>query len=414
MEALDHTTYLVGESPGLISWIGPGLRDASQLFSAADAEVPRLDRRIGPHRLVLLNDAAEARHVLAQSDSAYRLSNLEKRLVGPIVGEGLTVAEGKSWARQRKVATRVVSDARMSLGARFEAWLQRAAPQMGETVQASPERWLPALEVFTLQALSQAMFGDGPRCSGPDLQDAISAVREEMSRFDLADGLGLHPALASPKMHRLRRLARVFDAEILSQLTERGEDSAWPELGADPKKRRDFTVAMITSFEATSLTLFWCLAVAQERARAAARAGDREDLQCIIRETLRLYPPFPFILRVARRPDKSLAPHVPAGALVCISPYFLHRRAAYWSQPNFFQPERFSKVSANPAYLPFGAGPRACSGARLALPLLEKLLAAVVLHWRVQIEPGSDLSPRLGVTLRPRGPVRATLEPVTA
>uniref|UniRef100_A0A8C5YAY4 Cytochrome P450 3A n=1 Tax=Microcebus murinus TaxID=30608 RepID=A0A8C5YAY4_MICMU len=96
-----------------------------------------------------------------------------------------------------------------------------------------------------------------------------------------------------------------------------------------------------------------------------------EYLDMVVNETLRLFP-FPGRLeRVCKKDVEINGVFIPKGVLVMIPTYVLHRDSKYWTEPEKFYPERFSrknKDSIDPyIYLPFGSGPRNCIGMRFAL-----------------------------------------------
>ena len=76
---------------------------------------------------------------------------------------------------------------------------------------------------------------------------------------------------------------------------------------------------------------------------------------------------------------------VPAGTLVIISPWLLHRREQDWPEPERFDPERFLAPdgAAGGDYLPFGAGPRLCIGRDVALVQCVRILAELLRERRV-------------------------------
>lgn len=88
----------------------------------------------------------------------------------------------------------------------------------------------------------------------------------------------------------------------------------------------------------------------------------------------------------------------------------MHRHPEYWSEPLEFRPERFLGPQPEPrvagAFLPFGAGPRACVGSRFALQEIRLALVRMAQAFEFQLAPGlgqeEDLSLRLGITLAPK------------
>jgi cytochrome P450 len=133
----------------------------------------------------------------------------------------------------------------------------------------------------------------------------------------------------------------------------------------------------------------------------------------VILESMRLYPPA-FV--VARRADvdTQLGDYdVPAGSEVVVWIYHTHRDARWYAQPEVFRPERHAPeiAAARPklAYLPFGAGPRACIGAQFSLMEARLVLATVAQRFAFEIDPGQRVTPKPGVTLAPAGGLPMTV-----
>ncbi len=147
-------------------------------------------------------------------------------------------------------------------------------------------------------------------------------------------------------------------------------------------------------------------------ARAALSSGEVGDLdtrlpllRATLDEALRLYPPAPRLDREALAADDLGGVRVARGDIVSIWPFVVHRHAELWDRPDAFDPARFSPARKallhRHQYLPFGAGPRVCVGARFSI--VEAL--TVLAHWlaarRFATSPGQRPSPVGRVTLRP-------------
>ncbi|CAH2075150.1 unnamed protein product, partial [Iphiclides podalirius] len=89
-------------------------------------------------------------------------------------------------------------------------------------------------------------------------------------------------------------------------------------------------------------------------------------LERVVKESLRLFPPVPFIIRKVLQ-DIILPSGIvlPAGSGIVVSIWGIHRDPKYWGpdaecfDPDRFAPERF-KLLPPCSYMPFSSGPRNC------------------------------------------------------
>ena len=134
----------------------------------------------------------------------------------------------------------------------------------------------------------------------------------------------------------------------------------------------------------------------------ATRQFDLEDTEAwtygqqVIKEALRLCPPGWMMTRRTIEPDVLHGVALPAGTDVFVSPFFVHRHPAHWSDVEAFDPGRFSAAEAAGrhrfAYIPFGAGPRHCIGENFALYEIAAHFATMLRRFR--LTPGSDAPPQ--------------------
>jgi cytochrome P450 len=127
----------------------------------------------------------------------------------------------------------------------------------------------------------------------------------------------------------------------------------------------------------------------------------------VLDEALRLYPPSVVLPRQANAPDEIGGYAIPKDAVVVISQYVTHRHPEFWSEPEQFQPERFTSAEESSrhrcAYIPFGEGPRMCIGKPFALMEMHLVLATIAQAYTLQVVPERPVVPEVAVTLRPRG-----------
>ncbi|XP_034248782.1 cytochrome P450 6k1-like [Thrips palmi] len=149
-------------------------------------------------------------------------------------------------------------------------------------------------------------------------------------------------------------------------------------------------------------------------------------LDKVVSETLRKYPPLPFLNRevMKAREIPGTKIHVEKGTRIIVPVRALHHDPQYYPEPDKFDPERFSdeaKASRpSQVYLPFGDGPRVCVAQRLGLVQVKTSVAMLLSRFR--IEPSEDtpeeveFAPRsfvplpkreLRMNLLPRNPIAA-------
>ncbi|CAN0259012.1 unnamed protein product [Ectocarpus fasciculatus] len=120
-----------------------------------------------------------------------------------------------------------------------------------------------------------------------------------------------------------------------------------------------------------------------------------------IRESQRLYPVAPFVVRHLstdlRLKDGTL---LPAGALACVWIYGLHRHPALWKSPDKFLPERWLNGARQPAgsFIPFASGPRGCVGRPFAGVALRILLARICLAFDFSLASDDNATDENGAT----------------
>ncbi|XP_075155796.1 putative cytochrome P450 4d14 [Haematobia irritans] len=126
-------------------------------------------------------------------------------------------------------------------------------------------------------------------------------------------------------------------------------------------------------------------------------------LECVIKESMRLYPPVPIIGREVKDDTKVGDQILPANSTISMSIYAIGRDPELFPYPNEFRPERFAGIQAektNPyAYVPFSAGPRNCIGQRFAMLEMKSIMTCVIRHYEL-LPLGPDFEPIVSLVLR--------------
>jgi len=140
-------------------------------------------------------------------------------------------------------------------------------------------------------------------------------------------------------------------------------------------------------------------------------------LQAIVKETFRLHPGVPLLLRKVDSDVRLFNYTVPKNAQVLVNVWAIQRDPEIWKEPNTFEPERFlgSEVDVKGRdfeLIPFGAGRRICPGLPLATRMLHLMLASLIHGFDWKLEAGvspenMDMGERFGLTLEKAQPLRA-------
>lgn len=389
-------------------------------------------------RSLIVSSPALAHEVLTGSGDTWHKDRLTKR-TSDVFGDGLLLAEGDVWRRQRSMLNPGFRHAR------YEAYAQ----VMLEEAEAALADWRDGTRIdlaaqmaaVTLRIAVRTLFGRG-------LDDArvaeVGRAFTEISDF-LASALASSPLplprwLPLPMLRRYHAAIERLDRVVVEVITARRRDGSGGDdllalllearddqgsgLG-DVEVRDQVMTFLLAGHETTALLLVSALVLLgmhpHERARVEAevdalgRPPQLTDalprIDAVIAESLRLRPP---AWALSREPlhDVVLGGHtIPAHTIVVVSPWALHHDPRSWgADVAQFRPDRFIELTPpKGAYVPFGLGGRKCIGSRFAEMEARLLLA----RWAqaVQLDPQPATLPKLlpSITARPAEPVWAAV-----
>lgn len=390
--------------------------------------------RLGPTQMVFLFDPEMIEDVLLHQLEAFPKAPLQNRFLRPIVGDSLVTTEGKAWRRQRKTAAPMFRPRSLDL----------FTPAMTSSIEDSLKDWptdtpvnvVPLAQNLGLQVLQSTLFSDAAEIDTDAMVHSAGRVLKGMGKITVVDLLAL-PFMLQPQRWASKRHADKMREAIRQVITARGlsgkdgEDLLGRFMSAvDPDSGEKMPEQMIVDnilslygagFETTAGAISWALQILamnpdlQDKvaAEAAAWDGTSDPLtSCpftlrVVKETLRLFPSVPVVIRMANRDVKVGDLEIAKGTLVYVCIFVSQRNERTWADPHRFEPDRFlpeaERARHRSAFLPFGAGPRVCIGMRFALMEAVLALVGLVGKFRFSEAPDNRPVPRQYLTIRAEG-----------
>jgi hypothetical protein len=160
---------------------------------------------------------------------------------------------------------------------------------------------------------------------------------------------------------------------------------------SDQELRDQLITLLAAGHDTTATGLSWALErltrtpdVLAEAVRAA-REGDDDYLDAVVRETLRIRPVVFDVGRVLTEPVRLAGCLLPAGVMAVPGMVWVHADPQHYPDPQRFDPRRMLGASLSPStYLPFGGGNRRCLGATFATVEFRVVLGEILR--RVELE----------------------------
>jgi cytochrome P450 len=131
--------------------------------------------------------------------------------------------------------------------------------------------------------------------------------------------------------------------------------------------------------------------------------GDGDYLDAVVKETLRLRPPVPVVVRTLLEPMTLGGYELPAGTTVAPCIHLIHRDERWYEQPHRFLPERFvGKQPGTYTWIPFGGGVRRCLAASYAEMEMKRVLRIVLETTELRpVESGGERARKSAISFSP-------------
>jgi cytochrome P450 family 135 len=365
---------------------------------------------------VILADPDDIKSVFT-ADHASLGVGLANSVLGPLLGpRSVMLLEEPEHIRRRKLLLPPFHGQRM----------KGYSDMMDEVTREEVARWpqgvafelWPRMREITLEVIMRVTFGPVDSDGLRHLREVLRRLTDWMNdprRLTLLAAAG--PRWLAGNDDYRQKMGPVEDAVLAEvrrrqaltpeQRAERSDDIATMlaearyEDGAPMTEQdlRDEIVTLLTDGP-TSTLLSWVFErilrhpEKLERLRAEVVAGEEDAyLDAVVKETMRLCPGAPIVVRRILEPMQLGGFQIPAGTTVAPCVHLVHRREDVYPNPREFRPERFLEHPAGTyTWIPFGGGVRRCVAAAYAQLLMKRVITTMLRE--VDLRPAQARSER--------------------
>ncbi len=443
--------------PAKVSLLRYGRMFRRDILSAQPARLYRAwmaEFRTPFFRSFLCNDPKLVDLVLQQRPDDFPKSDRVREGLAPLLGNSVFITNGETWKRQRRIIDPAFEGGRLrdTFPAMWDAGMaavaRLGAVADGRALEIEAETSHIAADVI-FRTLFSIPIED-------ETAGAVFAKFRDHQRASPVMNLGALLPLPRwfPRFHsrQTRQTARDIRALITeltaARMAEIEAGKAPDDLATkimttpDPQSGKCFdteemvdqvAIFFLAGHETSASALSWALYLLamfpdwQDRVAAEAKAHiDPEKIyfstlsklktsRDVFRETMRLYPPVPMMVREAVKCEHFRDRDVPQGSQIVLSPWHLHRHERLWQNPDAFDPARFGtengKACLRNAYMPFSRGQRVCPGAGFAMAEGPLLLSLLVRAFRFELVKGREAMPVAHLTVRGKDGIWLALRP---
>ncbi len=410
-----------------------GGQDVRKLLALREAYGDIVHMKIGKLNAYVLFSPDHVHHVLVKNQKNYA-KGMGYDGLRLMLGQGLVTSDGETWLQDRRL-----------MGPFFTpAAVARYTAMMVEVIRAMLDRWQAVANTgqpmdldeemmqLTMSIIGRAMFSVD---LGEEMEEVGQALREAFAFIPsrtMAGGL-LPLSLPLPSHRRFQHNMQVIDDFIASRIAQgrkqggedilsillKAQDSETGYQLSDQQLRDEVATLFFAGFETTARSLTWgwyllskhpdVVEKLAEEARQELKDGEPVDVsklkysRKVVDETLRIYPPTAMLARQNVEEDEIGGYTIPAGSMIVLVPYFVHRYPGIWNDPEVFDPERFDGGGSHPkpAYIPFASGPRVCLGNSFALLEMVLTFSMASARYRLTRTETDEINEEFAGTLRP-------------
>ncbi len=406
------------------------------------------------YKSFFINDPKLVDTILLERPQDFPKSPIIQKTLASLLGHSVFVTNGKRWQQQRRIIDPAFEGGRLrdvfpAMVAASDAALTRLKTLASQgPVEMEVEATHLAADVIFRTLFSTpitnreaaAVFKDfqtyqrsQPLMTWPDLLRLPWWVPRYRPRRARVAAAAIRARLAS-LIHV--RAAHIAAGDAPDDLTTKIMTSADPQTGqrfSEAEMVDQVTTFFLAGHETSASALAWALyllaldpstqdKLADEVSRVLGRQkpgfsdiGKLAFCRDVFRESLRLYPPVPMMVRETTKTEIFRERPAETGSLCVISPWHLQRHERIWANPDAFDPARWgreeNRACMRDAYLPFSKGARVCPGAGFAMIEGVLMLAMLVRTFRFEIVRGRVPVPVAHLTVRSENGIWLKLSP---
>ncbi len=395
----------------------------------------------GPPRMAFFTGPEIVNTLLLSNHQSFPKGRLQNEVLEPMFGNAMISSEGHDWRWQRAVAAPPFRHSElMQYGSVMTEAAEATVSNWRQSETSVPRPIHKDMLRASFHVIANTMLADGATNVISAIEKGHAAYFSGANWWIVYRMLGLphwFPRPGGAGMRGHERRLRKSVGERIRQLRETtdGQDNllARMALATDPESGKSMTddllvdnivSFLVAGYDTTALALTWTLYLLSQSAeweqrileevRDVAPSGPVTSdhfsklvcVQQVVKESLRLFPTAPIIVRDIVEDVEIGGVSIPAGTIGIIPIYAIHRHRELWDDPDRFNPERFSPdAKAKPTkfqYMPFGAGPRICIGAAFALIEATIMIATFVRAAHFEVDPEFDPQPTGQMFLLPK------------
>lgn len=396
-------------------------------------------------RSYLINQPELVKTVLKDRPDDFPKSNRIGEGLRPLLGNSVFLTNGETWKRQRRIIDPAFEGGRLretyrAMWEAAEATAARLDARDGDIVEIEEETSHAAADVIFRTLFSIPIEHEIAR----DVFNEFRIYQRSQPILNIAAFLPLPRWM--PRLFRrdtkesARKIRNLIRQLTTARMVAIANETAPNDLAtkimttADPETGEKFeteemvdqvAIFFLAGHETSASALAWALYLMarypewQEKLATEAQILTEGDFglvsklrisRDIFRETLRLYPPVPMMVRENSCPETFRERNVRVGSQVVLSPWHLHRHERLWDNADGFDPARWAtengKQCQREAFIPFSAGARVCTGAGFAMVEGPLLLSRILRDFRVELTGEEPPVPVAHLTVRSKDGIR--------